>query len=406
MSAAAVTAKAASVILSDERGRKAVGWVLTAVFSPLILLIAILCSLGAGSVEHNHSAVDACFFGTVLPQDTPQEYRTHVTQMQTAFSVLDSAVANVNEIIEGGSLDPIRIKAVFYALCFGENAPSQRAANRFVECFYTLEERTALIPVTDENGEPVLDEDGNAVITEVYYTVAVPRSMEDAYAALAAELGREITADDRENVLQIYNRVAGTPESGVYDGGSFERGSSGAGTVIDLSGYVDPSRKNAADLATFALHAWEQGWGYVWGTCGWVLTEEMLEAKLTQYPESVGKYEDLIRSAWLGGRTADCVGLIKAYGWLDAASLTIGYGTNGMPDISANQMFYAAQASGTIDTMPEVPGLAVWRDGHIGIYIGNGEIIEAMGTRYGVVKTQLSDGRFTHWLRVPFIEYD
>ena len=405
MSATTVAAKAASVILGDERGRRAVGWILVAVFSPLILLIAIICGLGAGSAEHNHSAVDACFFGTVLPQDTPREYRTHVTQMRNAFSVLDSAVAGVNTITEGGSLDPIRIKAVFCALCFGEDAPSQRTASRFVECFYTLEERSYPVELLDENGEPVLDEEGNKVLTEAYYTVAIPRSPEAAYTALATELGREITADDQENVLQIYNRVAGTPESGVYGGGSFERGG-GAGTVIDLSGYVDPSRKNAADLATFALHAWEQGWGYVWGTCGWVLTEGMLAAKLTQYPEGVGKYEDLIRSAWLGGRTADCVGLIKAYGWLDAASLTIGYGTNGMPDISANQMFYAAQVSGTIDTMPEVPGLAVWRDGHIGVYIGNGEIIEAMGTRYGVVKTQLSDGRFTHWLRVPFIEYD
>ena len=405
MSATTVAVKAASVILGDERGRKAVGWILVAVFSPLILLIAIICGLGAGSAEHNHSAVDACFFGTVLPQDTPQEYRTHVAQMRNAFSVLDSAVAGVNTITEGGSLDSIRIKAVFCAFCFGEDAPSQRAASRFVECFYTLEERPYPVELLDENGEPVLDEEGNKVLTEAYYTVAIPRSPEAAYTALATELGREITADDRENVLRIYSRVAGTPESGVYGGGSFERGG-GAGTEIDLSGYVDPDSKNAADLATFALHAWEQGWGYVWGTCGWVLTEGMLAAKLTQYPEGVGKYEDLIRSAWLGGRTADCVGLIKAYGWLDAASLTIGYGTNGMPDISANQMFYAAQVSGTIDTIPEVPGLAVWRDGHIGIYIGNGEIIEAMGTRYGVVLTLLSDGRFTHWLQVPYIDYN
>ena len=118
MSAAAAMAKAASVILSDERGRKAVGWILVAVLSPLILLIAILCSLGAGSAEHNHSAVDACFYGTALTQDMPQEYKSHVTQMRSAFSVLDSAVGSVNEIIEGGSLDPVRIKASFYALCF------------------------------------------------------------------------------------------------------------------------------------------------------------------------------------------------------------------------------------------------------------------------------------------------
>jgi hypothetical protein len=132
----------------------------------------------------------------------------------------------------------------------------------------------------------------------------------------------------------------------------------------------------------------------------------MLAAKLIQYPDGVGKYESVIRSNWLGGRTADCVGLIKGYGWLDPETRTIGYNTNGMPDLSANQMFSAATVTGPIGTIPEIPGLAVWRDGHIGIYIGSGEIIEAMGTRYGVVKTQLSDGRFTHWLQVPYIDYN
>ena len=86
--------------------------------------------------------------------------------------------------------------------------------------------------------------------------------------------------------------------------------------------------------------------------------------------------------------------------------MTIGYGTNGMPDYGANQMYYAASVSGPIDTMPDIPGLAVWKDGHIGVYIGNGEVIEAMGTKYGVVKTKLSDRNFTHWLQVEYISYD
>ena len=407
--AAAAAAKAAAALLRDERGRKALGWIMVAVFSPIILVIALLCALGAGSAEHNNAAVDACFYGTAFSEKVPTEFRSHVSQMQRAFSKLDEAVEAVNENMENSSLDPIRIKAHFYALCFGENAPSQRAANRFVRCFYDLEERTRTVVRIGENGE--------MVTAEETYTVAVPRSLEAAYAALTVELEREITGDDQSNARYIYNRIAGTPDSGVYGdvscepgggfgtGGGVEYGGEG-GTVIDISGYVDPERKNAADLAVFAVHAWEQGWGYVWGTCGWVLSDSMLEAKLAQYPEGVGNYEGIIRSNWLGRRTADCVGLIKGYGWLDTDSLTVGYAINGMPDVSANQMFHAALVTGTIDTIPEVPGLAVWRDGHIGVYIGNGEIIEAMGTRYGVVKTKLSDGRFTHWLQVPYIDYD
>lgn len=405
MSTSAIIAKAAAAILSSEKGRKAACWLLVAALSPLILLIALLCSLGSGSANHNNAAVDACFYGGSFSAQVPAEYQTYVTQMRSAFSVLDTSISSVNTEMENGSLDPIRIKAIFYALCFGDSAPSQRAANRFVECFYTTEERTREIAVLNEDGEPVLDEDGEAVTEEETYIVALPCSLATAYMNLTAELGRAITEDDYKNIAQIYTRIAGAVDGGVYGLASYERGT-GYGVEIDVSGFIDPDRKNAADLATYAVHAWEQGWGYVWGTCGWVLTDSLFESKLNQYPEGVGNYEDFIRANWLHGRTTDCVGLIKGYGWLDAETLTVGYGTNGMPDYSANQMFHAATVTGTIDTIPERPGLAVWRDGHIGVYIGEGYVIEAMGTKYGVVKTKLAERSFTHWLEIPYIDYD
>lgn len=69
-------------------------------------------------------------------------------------------------------------------------------------------------------------------------------------------------------------------------------------------------------------------------------------------------------------------------------------------------MYYTATESGTIDTIPEIPGLAVWHSGHIGVYIGNGEVIQAMGTRYGVVKTALGESGWTHWMKIAYINYD
>ena len=77
-----------------------------------------------------------------------------------------------------------------------------------------------------------------------------------------------------------------------------------------------------------------------------------------------------------------------------------------MPDIGADAMYYNAQVKGTLDTMPETPGLAVWRSGHIGVYVGDGEVIEAMGTAYGVVRTQLAERSWTAWLEIPYISYD
>lgn len=69
---AAVAAKAAAAILSDERGRKALGWVLAAVFSPLILLIALISGLGSGSACHNNTAVDSCFYGMGSFESVPE----------------------------------------------------------------------------------------------------------------------------------------------------------------------------------------------------------------------------------------------------------------------------------------------------------------------------------------------
>ena len=393
---AGMIAKAAATALSNEKLRKGIGWGLVAVLSPVILLIAALCSIGTGGADHNNQAVAAAFYGVSYSTEVPAAFRYHIEEMRTAFSLLDSAVASVNGQTESGNgLDPIRIKAVFYALCFGENAPGRRAANRFVECFYTWETRTRTVEVESE--------DGTVTSTEEY-TVAVPVSLHQAYANLEAELGRTITEDDKSNINHIYTMIAGTEGGGSYDG-SFIAGGDRS-IELDISTFANPTTKNATDLVTYAVHAWESSWGYVWGTYGNMLTESLLTYKVSQYPDGVGNHENFIRGHWLGGRTADCVGLIKGYGWLSPETMTIDYGTHGMPDIGANQMYYSATESGPIDTMPDIPGLAVWHDGHIGVYIGGGQVVEAMGTKYGVVKTELADRGWTHWLKIPYINYD
>ena len=178
-------ARLATAVLTSEKGRKTVGWVLAAILSPVILLTAFLCCVGSGTAEHNGAVVSAAFYGTELTESVPTEYRAQLTQMRGSFAHLDAAVAEVNQKAEGNSLDPIQVKAVFFVLCFGEDALSQADAEAFAACFYEAETR-----VQEEADET--------------YEVAVPLPIEEVYAQLSVWLGRAVTAEERSNAVKIY----------------------------------------------------------------------------------------------------------------------------------------------------------------------------------------------------------
>lgn len=203
---------------------------------------------------------------------------------------------------------------------------------------------------------------------------------EDLRNAVFSVFGVQINADEFNNLMSVIKN-----------------------TVIDID-FTDTD-KNNLDLVKWAQFAYENKWGYVWGSHGQVLTEKELERLKSVFGSHVTDKEDYIRSHWLGKRTSDCVGLIKGYGWYDDTSGTIRYGTNGMQDVTADGMFSAATEKGTINTMPDIPGLAVWHKGHIGVYIGNGYVIHAANTYDGVIKTPITSSGWTHWLKVPYINY-
>ena len=82
----AALAKIAAAVLSDEDARRKLGWIVAMICSPLILTLALICSLLSGSADHNNSAVLLCFNGGDIPDKTPAEYVAYIEDMRRSFA--------------------------------------------------------------------------------------------------------------------------------------------------------------------------------------------------------------------------------------------------------------------------------------------------------------------------------
>lgn len=140
---------------------------------------------------------------------------------------------------------------------------------------------------------------------------------------------------------------------------------------------------------------------YWYGTYGSAASESLHKAKKKQYPKY---YTWKYQSKWAGMKVHDCVGLIKGYLWSQSPTDTKPkYNKN--QDVSANGMKSKCKVKGKISTMPDVAGVLVFFDGHVGVYEGNGYVIEARGHAYGVVRTKLNSRPWKEWGYCPWISY-
>lgn len=158
---------------------------------------------------------------------------------------------------------------------------------------------------------------------------------------------------------------------------------------------------------------------YMWGTFGHVVKDSLIESKAKQYPE---RYSDSRQSSLekLVGKDYwgfDCVGLIKGilWGWNGNRSKSYGgavYQANGVPDSSANTIFKKCTEQSSDFSNVEV-GEAVWMDGHIGIYVGDGLVVEATNkwkdgvqiTACNCAKTGYNRRDWTKHGKLPYVEY-
>lgn len=153
---------------------------------------------------------------------------------------------------------------------------------------------------------------------------------------------------------------------------------------------------------------------YMWGEFGRQITNSTINQKVTQYRamESTKKYYTNTRVAYLrslvgkGYFGCDCTGLYKWFIWSENDRYTPKY--TKATDRNTVDMYNAATVKGDINTIPEIPGLIVYKYGHVGVYIGNGEVVECTLSSFGdgIVKTKLKDRDWTHWLKMPEITYE
>lgn len=145
---------------------------------------------------------------------------------------------------------------------------------------------------------------------------------------------------------------------------------------------------------------------YWYGTFGQKATKVLYDYNKSRLP-SYYTASDFARQIAEGQKVHDCIGLVKGYMWCKSPNDEKPiYKSNGFPDCSADAQYNRSNRKGaSMATLPEMPGVLVFMRGHVGIYIGDGWVIEARGHAYGVVKTRLKDRAWKRWALIDEIEY-
>lgn len=142
--------------------------------------------------------------------------------------------------------------------------------------------------------------------------------------------------------------------------------------------------------------------------------EEQYKKKNRYKVSGIGRYDAD------GTRQFDCCGLFKCFMWHDYHTKNASYYGKTQKDLSCEGLLAEAKEKGGISTIPEIPGVLVYMKGHMGIYAGNGKVIESTAAKYDgkkgrIYKTYFKgngkgcDGKratWTKWFKSPYLTYE
>jgi len=176
---------------------------------------------------------------------------------------------------------------------------------------------------------------------------------------------------------------------------------------------------SASALVDKFEYALDNKWGYIWGAAGILWTEAKQKQKVDYMVNKYGtswkknseaKQDNYYNAAvygskWIGHYVADCSGL---FAWAFAKlGGSIAHGSNSIYD-----RYCTEKGKLTNEVRKTIkPGTAVFTGdskshGHIGLYVGNGKVIEASGTQAGVCVSNLSASKWTYWGELRGVTYD
>lgn len=167
-------------------------------------------------------------------------------------------------------------------------------------------------------------------------------------------------------------------------------------------------------------YALDNHWGYIWGAAGILWTTARQKQKVdymvskygTNWKKNTEAKNDhyynaaVYGSKWVGHYVADCSGMFvwafREYGM-------------GMSHISSNiYTSYCSKKGKLNDSLKKTlkPGTAVFTGSspgnhpHVGLYAGNGKVIEASGTQAGVCTSNITATKWTFYGELKNVLYD
>lgn len=157
----------------------------------------------------------------------------------------------------------------------------------------------------------------------------------------------------------------------------------------------------AAKLIEKFQYALDNHFGYIINTAGILWTQAKQNATTSDMAKKYGQQ-------WVGHYVADCSGLFT---W--AFNQLGGYMYHGSNTMWNKYCTAKGNLSGgkRTDGKTLKPGTAVFvlKNGndrsHVGLYIGNGEVIEASGTSTGVIKSKITNSKWAEWGELKGVDY-